>query len=97
MTLASARFLLVIAGVVLPYAARLPFGLGWLRQYTDVGLGGWLLLGGFNAIAWGALLCISFCTGGRLHCWCRACLALVCSPGRMQPSIYAPMHSRHWR
>lgn len=32
MTLASARFLLVIAGVVLPYAARLPFGLGWLRQ-----------------------------------------------------------------
>ncbi|MBV6855174.1 hypothetical protein KWH45_17335 [Xanthomonas campestris pv. mirabilis] len=60
MTLASARFLLVIAGVVLPYAARLPFGLGWLRQYTDVGLGGWLLLGGFNAIAWGALLGISF-------------------------------------
>ncbi|WP_338117390.1 hypothetical protein [Xanthomonas cissicola] len=27
---------------------------------TDVGLGGWLLLGGFNAIAWSALLGISF-------------------------------------
>ncbi len=60
MTFASARLLLVIASVVLPYAARLPFGLEWVRQYTDVGLGGWLLLGGFNAIAWSALLGISF-------------------------------------
>ncbi|KAB0532664.1 hypothetical protein F7R02_17120 [Xanthomonas cissicola] len=34
MTFASARLLLVIAGVVLPYAARLPFGLEWVRQYT---------------------------------------------------------------
>ncbi|KEZ98708.1 membrane protein [Xanthomonas vasicola pv. vasculorum NCPPB 895] len=60
MTLASARFLLVLTGVVLPYAARLPFGLEWLQQYTDTGAGGWLLLVAFNAIAWGALLGISF-------------------------------------
>ncbi|AZR21090.1 hypothetical protein [Xanthomonas vasicola] len=60
MTLASARFLLVLTGVVLPYAARLPFGLEWLQQYTDTGAGGWLLLVGFNAIALGALLGISF-------------------------------------
>ncbi|MBB4133387.1 hypothetical protein GGR62_004218 [Xanthomonas campestris] len=52
--------MLVLVGVVLPYATQLPYGLDWLRQYTDTGLGGWLLLGGFNAIAWGALLAISF-------------------------------------
>ncbi|MGV7167577.1 hypothetical protein [Xanthomonas citri] len=60
MTFARARLLLVLTGLVLPYAARVPFGLDWVRQYTDVGLGGWLLSGGFNAIAWGALLGISF-------------------------------------
>ncbi|MFO3706717.1 hypothetical protein ACI6Q5_17475 [Xanthomonas codiaei] len=60
MTLGNARVLLVLIGLVLPYAARLPGGMDWLGQYTDTGVGGWLLLGGFNAIAWGALLGISF-------------------------------------
>ncbi|MCC8538364.1 hypothetical protein ACDH70_12065 [Xanthomonas axonopodis pv. poinsettiicola] len=60
MTMGNARLLLVVVGMLLPYAARLPFGVDWLRQYTDTGVGGWLLLGGFNAIAWGALLGISF-------------------------------------
>ncbi|WP_372392419.1 hypothetical protein ACCQ05_21195 [Xanthomonas sp. NCPPB 3582] len=60
MTMGNARLLLVVAGMLLPYAVRLPFGVDWLRQYTDTGVGGWLLLGGFNAIAWGALLGISF-------------------------------------
>ncbi|WP_184623167.1 hypothetical protein [Xanthomonas sp. 3058] len=60
MRMRTARCLLVLVGVVLPYATQLPYGLDWLRQYTDTGLGGWLLLGGFNAIAWGALLAISF-------------------------------------
>ncbi len=54
-----ARWLVVATGVALPYLARLPGGLDWLRQYTDAGLGGALLLGGFNAIAWGAIVGIS--------------------------------------
>lgn len=59
MRMRNARLLLVLIGVVLPYAARLPGGIDWLRQYTDTGLAGWLFLGGFNAIAWGTLLAIS--------------------------------------
>jgi len=60
MTLRNARVLVVLVGIVLPYAARLPRGAEWLHQYTDVGLGGWLYFGAFNAIAWGAILAVSF-------------------------------------
>lgn len=61
MTLGRARVGLVVIGLVLPYAARLPRGVDWLRQYTDAGLGGCLFLSGFNAIALAALLAVSFC------------------------------------
>ena len=60
MTMTRARWLVVLVGIALPYLARLPGGVDWLRQYTDAGLDGALLLGGFNAIAWGAVLGISF-------------------------------------
>jgi hypothetical protein len=60
MTLRNARFIVVLVGVLLPYAARLPRGIGWLWQYTDTTPGGWLFLTAFNAIAWGAILAISF-------------------------------------
>lgn len=60
MTLRHARILVVVVGIALPYAARLPRGADWLHQYTDVGLGGWLFFGAFNAIAWGAILAASF-------------------------------------
>ncbi len=60
MTMAQARWLVVLLGIALPYLARLPAGLEWLRQYTAPGLPAALLLGGFNAIAWGAILGISF-------------------------------------
>ncbi|PPT95601.1 hypothetical protein [Xanthomonas arboricola] len=60
MTMRSARFVIVLVGVLLPYAARLPRGAQWLAQYTDTAIGGWLFFGAFNAIAWGALLGISF-------------------------------------
>lgn len=59
MSMRTARFLVVLAGLVLPYAARVPQGMEWLRQYTNLGPGGWLLFGAFNAIAWGAMLAIS--------------------------------------
>jgi len=59
MTLRNARFIVVLLGVLLPYAARLPRGMGWLRQYTDMSPGGWLFFAAFNAIAWGALLAVS--------------------------------------
>lgn len=53
------RVIIALVGIFLPYAARLPRGLAWLAQYTDVGLGGYLLFGAFNAIAWGAILAAS--------------------------------------
>ncbi|MET0254656.1 MAG: hypothetical protein ABWZ85_06490 [Luteibacter sp.] len=60
MTMRNARFMVVLVGVLLPYAVRLPGGLAWLQQYTDQDLDGWLYFLGFNAIAWGAILAISF-------------------------------------
>jgi len=56
------QIIVAVVGILLPYAARLPHGTAWLEQYTDSGLGGFLLLGGFNAIAWGAIVAI-----GRLY------------------------------
>ena len=60
MTMRKARIIVVLVGLLLPYAARLPRGAEWLYQYTDTGLGGWLLFGALNAIAWGAILAVSF-------------------------------------
>lgn len=59
MTMHSARILVILVGLVLPYAARVPRGLQWLEQYTQAGLGAWLFLSAFNAIAWVALLAVS--------------------------------------
>ena len=60
MTMRKARILVVLLGLLLPYATRLPRGAEWLHQYTDLSFGGWLFLGAFNAIAWGAILVVSF-------------------------------------
>lgn len=59
MTMFKARIIIVLVGLLLPYAARLPRGAAWLQQYTDHGLGAWLFLGVCNAIAWGAILATS--------------------------------------
>lgn len=56
----NSRFIVVLIGVLLPYAARLPHGIEWLHQYTDMDLGGWLFFLALNSIAWGAILAISF-------------------------------------
>lgn len=56
----AARLAVVIIGIVLPYLARVPGGTTWLRQYTSGGVGALLLLEGFNAIAWGAILATTF-------------------------------------
>ncbi|MCL7943948.1 hypothetical protein [Marinobacter sp. ATCH36] len=60
MTMIKARLLLVVFGIFLPYLARVPRGAEWLEQYTDAGLAGWVLFSVLNAIAWGAILAISF-------------------------------------
>ncbi len=60
MSMRSARVLVALVGIVLPYAARIPRGADWLRQYTAVELSAWLFLGAFNGIAWGSIFAISF-------------------------------------
>jgi hypothetical protein len=60
MTMRKARIIVVLVGLLLPYAVRLPRGAEWLHQYTDISLGGWLFFVAFNAIAWGAILAVSF-------------------------------------
>lgn len=54
------RLIIIILGILLPYLARLPGGIDWLQQYTDISIWGWLFFGAFNAIAWGTILAISF-------------------------------------
>ena len=56
----NARLAVVLAGVLIPYLARLPGGVDWLSQYTHADLRGWVFLQAFNAIAWGSILAISF-------------------------------------
>ena len=60
MTLRTARILIVLVGILLPYLARLPGGWAWLQQYQPTDWHSVLLIGGFNAVAWGALLLLSF-------------------------------------
>lgn len=56
----ASRIAIVVVGVLLPYAVRIPRGIDWLRQYTDVEPGGHLFFGAFNAVAWGSLFVASF-------------------------------------
>lgn len=60
----SARALVVVVGVLLPYAARLPGlltrGPDWLWSYFVSGVGATLFFGGLNAITWGSVLAASF-------------------------------------
>ena len=49
---------IILIGISLPYIARLPGGIDWVKQYANISIGGWLFLGAFNAIAWGAVLAL---------------------------------------
>jgi len=55
----NARIVVIVMGVLLPFAARLPGGLDWMGQYLQGSVGLLLLVSGFNAIAWGAILACS--------------------------------------
>jgi hypothetical protein len=73
MTMTAARLLVVLFGVSLPYLARLPFGLDWLAQYTDIDIAGWLFFGAFNALAWAHAI-LDLCADAR------AAIALIFIP-----------------
>jgi hypothetical protein len=59
-----ARVRIVLIGVLLPYAARLPgvliHGPDWFMSYVRVGLGGIAFMQSFNAISWGSLVLLSY-------------------------------------
>ncbi|MDQ6645902.1 MAG: hypothetical protein M3Y93_01550 [Pseudomonadota bacterium] len=59
MTMNTSRVFVAVVGILLPYLARLPGGADWLAQYSHGGPDAWLFLGGFNAIAWVAIVAIS--------------------------------------
>lgn len=56
----AARIAIVILGILFPYIARLPGGTAWVSHYTGQGVGAFILLGAFNAIAWGSMIALSF-------------------------------------
>lgn len=60
MNMNAVRFLIAIVGVLLPYVVRIPHGWAWVEQYTGAGLGGAVFIEALNAIAWGALIALSF-------------------------------------
>jgi hypothetical protein len=53
------RVVVIVVGILLPYIARVPRGFPWLSDYTNGGLSGFLLMGAFNAIAWGSIVGLS--------------------------------------
>ena len=62
--MSRARVAIAAIGILLPYLARIPGtlsrGSSWLTSYAGGGIGGLLLLGGFNAITWGTLIGLSY-------------------------------------
>jgi hypothetical protein len=66
----NTRIIVVVVGIILPYAVRLPRGITWFEQYIDGGFIGFLLIGAFNAVAWGAIVGITF-----LYRWPKSVIA----------------------
>jgi len=60
----TARILIVLVGILLPYLARIPGALlngsSWFTSYLGSGLDALVLLGVCNALCWGAILAASF-------------------------------------
>ena len=75
------RVAIVVVGVLLPYAARLPGvltrGPEWLWSYFGEGLGAVLFFGAFNAICWGAILAASYTYSNPHAVWFPAILGFV--------------------
>ena len=59
MSLKRLHLKIALVGVLMPYVARLPRGIEWVQQYTNVGLMGNLFLGALNAIPWGCMIAAS--------------------------------------
>jgi hypothetical protein len=59
----SARLLVVVIGILLPFLARIPgaliHGKSWFNAYFDSGLGGLAFISGLQALCWGAVLLAS--------------------------------------
>ena len=58
MSMRTARLLIVVVGVLLPYLVRLPRGWAWVDQYQPFAWQASLLVSGCNAIVWVTLLLV---------------------------------------
>ena len=56
----TARIIVALIGIFLPYVARLPRGMAWVSQYLNVGIGGFIFFAALNAIAWGSIIGVSY-------------------------------------
>lgn len=56
----AARVSIVVLGVLIPFLARLPRGVEWLKQYADGGADGILFISAFNAPVWLSLFALTF-------------------------------------
>ena len=54
------RVAVIVFGIFLPYLARVPRGLAWINEYINGGIAAFLLIGAFNAVAWGSIVGLSF-------------------------------------
>ena len=65
----TARLLIVVVGVLLPYLVRLPRGWAWVDQYQPFAWQASLLVSGCNAIVWIALLLVSLAYRYPVSLW----------------------------
>jgi hypothetical protein len=73
-----ARIAVVVFGVLLPFAARIPGvawkGTDWLTSYFGTGLAAILLISAFNGICWGSILLCTFTYRNARAVWFPAVL-----------------------
>lgn len=56
----AARVSIIVLGILIPFLARLPGGVEWLKQSTEGSLDGILFISAFNAPVWLGLFALTF-------------------------------------
>lgn len=77
----NARLLIVIVGILLPYAARVPGialkGAEWFTSYLPDTLAAFMFFSAWNAVSWGSILAVTFAYRNPRSAWFPAVLGFA--------------------
>jgi hypothetical protein len=77
----NARILIAVAGILLPYAARIPGavveGPGWFASYLPGSIAAFLFVQAWNAVCWGSVLAATFAYRSPRSAWFPAILGFA--------------------